>query len=136
MTPTSLATTSTLGTGDLAEPHIRDVIVGGEPLTVAWADSPQTRSQGLRGVTDLGDLDGMLFDLREERAVAFTMRNTLIPLDIFFFDAEGEWVGALEMTPCEMEPCPSYQIEHPARYALEVPAGSLAVDPAATLSFR
>lgn len=95
---------------------------------VAWADTPRTRSRGLMGVTYLGDLDGMLFDLGEERPVAFTMRNTLIPLDIVFFDAGGRGVGKLTMVPCEAEPCPTYQVESPARYALEYPAGTLDLD--------
>ena len=64
-------------------------------------------------VRDLGDLDGMLFDLGSERQVAFTMRNTLIPLTIYFFDEAGSGVGRLEMVPCEAEPCPTYSIDAP-----------------------
>jgi uncharacterized membrane protein (UPF0127 family) len=56
--------------------------------------------------------------------VSFTMLNTLIPLDIYFFDSEGRGVGMLEMVPCDRTPCPSYSIDAAARYALEVPAGS------------
>lgn len=129
----SVAATSTsppaLDTGDLSDPDIREVAVDGRPLVVAWADDPAIRSRGLMEVDDLGDLEGMLFDLGGERATSFTMRNTLIPLDIYFFGSDGRGVGMLEMVPCEGEPCPSYSIDVAFRYALEVPAGTLDVGP-------
>ncbi|HEX2154257.1 MAG TPA: DUF192 domain-containing protein [Acidimicrobiia bacterium] len=116
------STSTTLSTGDLSSPEVREVEIDGERFVVAWAGTPSSRSRGLMEVDDLGDLDGMLFDLGSERSVAFTMRNTLIPLDIYFFDSQGLGVGMLEMVPCEEEPCPTYTIDSPARYALEVPA--------------
>jgi uncharacterized membrane protein (UPF0127 family) len=132
-TTTSVAATSTtppsLATGDLSDPEVQEVAVDGESLLVAWADDPATRSRGLMEVDDLGDLEGMLFDLGAERATSFTMRNTLIPLDIYFFGSDGGGVGMLEMVPCEGEPCPSYSIDVAFRYALEVPAGTLDVGP-------
>ena len=94
-------------------------------LSVALADTRALTRQGLRGVTDLGSLDGMLFDLGESRAVRFTKRDTLIPLDIYFFDEAGRLVGEFEMTPCESEPCPAYSPDRAVRYALETPAGAL-----------
>jgi uncharacterized protein len=104
---------------------VRTVAVDGRPLVVAWADTPDERSRGLMGVEDLGDLDGMLFDLETTRTSSFTMRDTVIALDIAFFDAEGRGRGVLPMVPCDSADCPGYSIGEPARYALEVPAGSM-----------
>lgn len=121
----STTTTTPVWTGDLEDPDVRRVLVDDRELVVAWADSPDERSVGLMGVRDMGDLAGMVFDLGEERAPTFTMRNTLIPLDIAFFDETGAGLGVVEMVPCESEPCPTYGIDDPARYALEVPAETL-----------
>jgi uncharacterized membrane protein (UPF0127 family) len=97
--------------------------VGDESWTVAVADTAVLRVQGLRGVADLGGLDGMLFSFPEDSAATFTMRGTLIPLDIAFFTADGTLVDRLEMVPCSADPCPSYRAAGPYRYALETPAG-------------
>lgn len=126
-TPIDTTTATTIVTGDLSNPDIRPVEVDGRSLLVAWADSPDERQRGLMEVEELGGLEGMMFEFESERAVSFTMRNTLIPLDIYFFDSAGEAVGMLEMVPCESEPCPSYPADGPVRYALEVPAGNLNV---------
>lgn len=125
--PTTTQAQSGLDTGDLGTPDVREVTVAGRSLTVAWADSNDERRRGLMEVTDLGDLDGMMFDFGRERPVSFTMRDTLIPLDLYFFDSDGEGVGMVEMVPCEEEPCPSYPSEASVRFALEVPAGHLDV---------
>lgn len=73
---------------------------------------------------DLEDLDGMLFVYEEETISSFVMRNTLIPLDIAFFNEAGELMEVLSMVPCESEPCPLYTPALPFRWALEAEPGS------------
>jgi uncharacterized membrane protein (UPF0127 family) len=105
-------------------PFATDVIdLGEESWSVAVADTSAERRQGLRGVRDLGDLDGMLFVFETTTSATFTMRDTLMPIDIAFFDSAGDLVDRLEMVPCAAEPCPSYQASGPFRYALETEAG-------------
>jgi len=100
--------------------------VDNRELTVAVAETPRQRSQGLMGVTDLGSLDGMLFVFQVDSDGGFWMKNTLIPLDIAFFTADGGFVDALTMAPCTEDPCPTYRPGGSYRYALEAPAGDLA----------
>ena len=110
------------------------ITVGGRELIVAVAEFPNQRSQGLMGVTDLGVLDGMLFVFQVDSDGGFWMKNTLIPLDIVFFTAEGGFVDSLTMAPCTEDPCPTYRPGGTYRYALEAPAGDLAfVTPTARL---
>ena len=102
------------------------IMVDGRELTVAVAETPDERSQGLMGVTDLGGVDGMLFVFQGDSDGGFWMKNTLIPLDIAFFSANGEFVDSMTMAPCTADPCPTYRPSGSYRYALEAPAGDLA----------
>ena len=102
------------------------IVIAGEELAVAVAATPALRRQGLMFVTDLGDLDGMLFVYSEERVLSFWMQDTLIPLDIAFFARDGNLVGNTTMTPCREDPCPNYVSPGDAQFAVEVPAGEFA----------
>ena len=73
--------------------------------------------------TELKGIDGMLFLYESPRKLSFWMKNTLIPLDILFFDQEYLLVRTWSMEPCESDPCKRYSSGAEAQYALEVPAG-------------
>lgn len=103
-------------------------------LTVVVADTPEKRNQGLMNVTDLGDLDGMLFVWDSPTTSSFWMKDTVLPLDIAFFDAAFAFVDSFVMLPCTEDPCPSYPAAGAFSYAIEVPAtGFTGLTPAARL---
>jgi uncharacterized membrane protein (UPF0127 family) len=101
------------------------------------AATVEQQSQGLMGRTDLAGYDGMLFVFDRDTQGEFYMKDTLIPLSIAFFDADGDFISATDMPPCGDEsPCPTYGADAAYRYALEVAEGdlpSLAIGPGTRL---
>ena len=101
-----------------------EIVLDGEPMLVALADTDELRSRGLMGVTDLGELDGLVFVMSEPSRSGFWMKDTLIALDVAFFATDGSLLGVVTMEPCRSDPCPSYGVEQPWQWAIEVPAGA------------
>ncbi len=91
------------------------------PVEVADDDIEQSRGLMFRDALPAGA--GMLFVFDEPQPLSFWMKNTLIPLDILYFDAEGVFVSRTSMDPCIAEPCRTYPSIGLARYALEVQRG-------------
>lgn len=104
-------------------------------LTVAVADTGAARQQGLMNVADLGDLDGMLFVWNAPTSGSFWMKDTILPLDIAFFDENFDYVDNFSMTTCiDTDDCPDYFAAGAYSYAIEVPeTGFAALTPDAKL---
>ncbi len=99
----------------------------GERFTVELAETSEKQALGLMFREELPDDHGMLFIFPSEGRRAFWMKNTRIPLDIFYFDAELKLVSVSENTPpCRVRSCPAYPSEGPAKYVLELNAGKAA----------
>ena len=98
--------------------------MGAESLTTWTASTPTERKQGLRGVESLPDhIDGMLFVYEAPVSASYGMLDTVIPLDIWWFDGDGILIGNAEMDPCPAAPCASYGAPGPVRWVLETEAG-------------
>ena len=93
-------------------------------LQVEIASTQADRRKGLMGRRSLPAKAGMVFAYPENVTWGFWMKNTLIPLDIAFYDARGRIVRIFTMTPCRRDPCRVYSPGIPYRAALEVNAGS------------
>lgn len=126
MVTTTSVDLGSVATGDIVGFELGDADLGDEHFVLAVADTSSLRARGLMGVTDFGDVDGMIFTWGGELVTsAFTMRDTLVPLSIAFFDGGGEMVDSFDMVPCIADPCPSYQAQAPYAYAIEFPVGQV-----------
>ena len=93
-------------------------------VSVELARTPAERQIGLMNRRSLPARSGMVFLYPEVHRGGFWMKNTLIPLDIAFYDARGTILRILTMQPCRRDPCRIYDPKVAYRAALEVNAGS------------
>jgi hypothetical protein len=93
------------------------------------ADTAELRQQGLMAVTDpdLGGAEAMVFAFPGDTTAAFWMKDTLLPLSIAWFRADGSFVSGADMDPCPagVEECPMTGAGGRYRYAVEVGRGGL-----------
>ncbi|MBU6421484.1 MAG: DUF192 domain-containing protein [Gammaproteobacteria bacterium] len=96
-------------------------------FTVEVANTDAERERGLMFRVHMADDHGMLFVFPDVQPRYFWMKNTLIPLDIIFFDAHKRLINVSANTPpCKVDPCPTYGSTAPAKYVLELNAGMAA----------
>ncbi len=93
-------------------------------LRIEIARTDEQRQQGLMNRRSLAANAGMVFRYPSLTRGGFWMKNTLIPLDIAFYDGAGRVLRTFRMVPCTADPCTIYDPGVAYRGALEVNAGS------------
>jgi uncharacterized membrane protein (UPF0127 family) len=110
----------------LAEDCAPDVLDLRDPDTalrfhVEVVDDATERARGLMFRESLPKFSGMLFVYETSQPVAFWMRNTLIPLDMLFFDGSGTLSRIQSRAvPLDETPIPG---GNDIRYVLEINGG-------------
>jgi len=97
-------------------------------INVEIADEPAEMLKGLMYRESLCDNCGILFVFNEEMDQSFWMKNTLIPLDMVFIDADYIIVDVLKAEPCTEDPCEHYNPKDKAKYVLEVNQNTFSVN--------
>jgi uncharacterized membrane protein (UPF0127 family) len=97
------------------------------PECMLLASTAAQQERGLMNQTSLHGFSGMVFNFARPTDVSFYMKDTLIPLSIAWFAADGSYLSSTDMKPCPARTiiCPTYSPH--ARYgmAIEVPEGNL-----------
>lgn len=110
--------------GGALEPLTIETGAGAHAIEVEVARTAEERGTGLMHRTELAPDRGMLFDFGAVRPVTMWMKNTLIPLDMFFAESDGRIVAIAERTtPLSEKRIPSGR---PVRFVLEMAGGSAA----------
>ena len=116
---------------------LRVMWLGGERFEIELATTPSSRRRGLMHRPPLADDQGMLFVYPDEAPRSFWMKNVSFAIDILYLDADWRVVDRhVAVPPCRQDPCPGYPSHGPARYVLELPAGTadrLALEPGTPL---
>ncbi len=102
-------------------------------ITVWIADTPARSQQGLMGVRALPDHTGMLFLFDHPQVVAMWMKNTPLPLDMLFIDANGRVTSLIaNTTPMSETILPSrgkvigvLELKGGAAKAMRIPVGAI-----------
>jgi len=113
------------------------IVDGVERFPVMLASDSEQRRQGLMGVTDLGGWAGMAFVFDEPTNSGFWMKDTLMPLTIYWVGVGGAIVGSADMEPCAPgTECVSYAPGAVYLWALEIEADTadeFGISPSSTL---
>lgn len=92
-------------------------------IIVEVAETSDQHAQGLMFRQKLKNNEGMLFIFNDEQVREFWMKNTLINLDIGYFDKNKKLIDIQQMkavTSILQTDLPTYPSKQPAMYALEM----------------
>ena len=95
---------------------------GGVSLRLDYATTAAARERGLAGRASIPESYGMLFVFPKDDRYGFWMKDTLVPLDIFWLDADGHVVSVRQDVAPSSYPDVFYPTDS-ARYVLETAAG-------------
>jgi uncharacterized membrane protein (UPF0127 family) len=112
----------------LSAAGLTKVRVGPATFRVELAQTPAELRRGLMFRQHLPADQGMLFILQPPDRAEFWMKNTLIPLDLLYFDGRGVLQQIVaDAPPCRQSVCPTYPSASTAiGYILEINGGEAA----------
>lgn len=103
--------------------------LAGHPIRLMIAKSDEQRSYGLMFRTEMSADEGMLFCYDNPHRMTFWMKNTILPLDLIFFDADlriSEVIRAMKPGIGISDTLlPRYTSIRPAQYGLEMASGTV-----------
>lgn len=105
------------------------ISIGGKSFLVELAQTPAQRRQGLMQRRQLADDRGMLLVYSQDGNHRIWMKNMLIPLQVYWIDADFRVIHNLRLEPCRVSPCPSYGAPSASRYVLELNDSTHAIQP-------
>ncbi|MDE2021823.1 MAG: DUF192 domain-containing protein [Patescibacteria group bacterium] len=109
-------------TQPLQTESIQEAEFGKMSLRIEYATTTAARERGLGGRRNIADDYAMLFVFPNDGYYGFWMKDTLVPLDMFWLDDKGQVTFFARDVATSTYPHVFYPSE-PARYVLETAAG-------------
>ncbi len=97
------------------------LIAGKKMVEARVARKNEELEQGLSGISQLGEDEGMIFVLPKKSKTKFHMKGVKIPLSIAYLDWRGKILKIEDMDPKTLERI--YEAPDKTRYALEMNRG-------------
>jgi uncharacterized membrane protein (UPF0127 family) len=94
--------------------------LGAEVYQVELAATTEQRRRGLMQRQHLASRQGMLLVYSEPGDHRIWMKNMLIPLWVYWIDADHMVIDRRRLEPCRRQPCPVYSAQRDSRYVLEL----------------
>ena len=110
-----------------------------QTIKLEVAQTPQQQALGLMFRESLPSDRGMLFPFESERIARFWMKNVPISLDMVFLKGDRVVDIAVDVPPCETDPCSVYGPDLLVDGVLELPGGrtqELGLKPGDTISIQ
>lgn len=92
---------------------------------LAIADTEASRIQGLSGVEKLRPNGGLLMKFDEDNLHGIWMKDMNVPLDILWLDKDKKIIYIVKNATPEMSTDRIFTPKNPARYVIELAAGSV-----------
>jgi uncharacterized membrane protein (UPF0127 family) len=102
-----------------------EVRLGSGVFSAQLADTDAERIQGLSGVDRLGPADGLLMVFQSDSEWGIWMKDMNFPLDIVWLNNEKKVIYIVTDASPDLGTSKTFTPETPARYVLEVPAGTV-----------
>ncbi len=94
-----------------------------EPFVLEVAETPALRTRGLRGRSSLADDGGMEIRLDKPAVLSYSTRYTPFPIDVVYFDNEGQ-VVTIDCLKANDTRLPASTSPQPVMGALLLPGGT------------
>lgn len=102
-----------------------DVRLGSGAYSLMLANTDASRTQGLSDVNKLSPNGGLLMAFDTDDTHGIWMKDMHMPLDIVWLDSNKKVVYIVKNAPPEVPVKTVYQPKSPARYVIELSAGSV-----------
>jgi len=95
--------------------------INAQKFSVEMAKTYKQRQRGLMFRKKLSANSAMLFVYPSKGEHRIWMKNTLIPLTVVWLDHNAAVIDVKQLEPCLDDPCPSFGVDSPSSYVLELP---------------